>query len=250
MKKITLLILLIIGASSVKAQLTVSDEPVKMWFMMPHFGVQFPGGDMKERFHNNTMVGFGMHHKTASQWIFGLEWSYIFAEKVRNEDQILKNITTSEGGVIDQTGAFASLHFRQRGFYANAKFGRLFPTRFGNPNSGVVLWGSIGLLQHKIRIEVQENTAPQLRDEYVKGYDKLSNGPAGSLYLGYLHVSNNKFVNFSLGAEYMYASTQSRRDYDFVLMGKDETLRNDHLFTLRLNWIIPFYSRSGEKFYY
>jgi hypothetical protein len=250
MKNLFCLGLIILGTLSGKAQLNVADEPVKMWFMMPHIGWQIPGGDMKERFHDNAMVGFAIHHKTASQWLFGLEWSYLFAEKVRNEDEILKNITTSEGGVIDQTGVFANLHFRQRGFYANARFGRLFPTKFGNPNSGVVVWTALGLLQHKIRIEVQENTAPQLKDDYVKGYDKLSNGPAGSLYLGYMHVSNNKFVNFSFGAEYMYASTKSRRDYDFVLMGKDNTIRNDHLLTLRFNWIIPFYSRANQVFYY
>lgn len=231
------------------AQLDVKSEPARIWSLQPHFGISFPQGDMKERFYNNGMVGIGLNYKTKSQWIFALDWSFMFAEKVRNEDQILSNITTSEGFVIDKTGVFANIHFRQRGFYAALKGGRVFNTRYGNPNSGILVMASLGLLQHKIRIEVHENTAPQLDGDYIKGYDKLTAGPGGSLFLGYLHFSDNKLTNFTVGAEYTFASTKSLRDYDFVLMKKDDTIRRDQLFTLRLSWIIPFYARAPKEFY-
>ncbi len=236
-----------LGAS---AQLDVTKEPVKFWFFNPHIGIQFPGGDMKERFHNNAMVGFGVNHKTAGSWIFGLGWSYLFAENVRNEHQIIQNISTAEGNVIDKTGVFANIQFRQRGHYIHFNTGRLFQTRFGNPNSGVFVMATAGLLMHKIRIEVHEQTAPQLYGEYLKGYDRLSSGPGGSLYLGYMHVSDNKFVNFSIGAEYLYAATKSVRNYDFALMRKDDSVRDDRLFTIRFNWMIPVYARAAREFYY
>lgn len=250
LKRITLLPLLLIASLCADAQLNVKDQPVKIWFLQPQLGVQFPMGDMKDRFYTNTAIGFGLSLKTSGNWLMGIDWNYLFAEKVRNEDQILSNITTSEGYVIDQTGVFANIYFRERGFTASLKGGKLWNVGWGNPNSGVVLMGSLGALQHRIRIENYENTAPQLQDEYIKGYDKLRLGPAASLYLGYLRFSNHKLTNFALGIEYLYAPTRSMRDYDFVLMAKDESIRSDQLITIRFSWAIPVYNRAPREFYY
>jgi hypothetical protein len=249
MKYLLLSLFALLAALPLTAQLEVKNESASFWFLQPHLSGQLPAGDMKQRFYSNGAVGFGLQHKTASQWLMGIDWEYLFAEKVRNDDQILKNITTSEGFVIDQTGVFANIHFRQRGFYLSARGGRLFTTRFGNPNSGILLMGSMGYLQHKIRIEVHENTAPQLADDYIKGYDKLSGGPGGSLFLGYLNFSNNKLTNFTVGIEYLYASTVSLRSYDFVLMKKDETIRRDQLWSLKFCWNLPVYARAPKEFY-
>ncbi len=246
----TFLCLFLLSSFWSVAQLNVKDQPVKIWFFQPQLGVQFPMGDLKDRFYTSTTIGFGLNLKTSGNWLAGAEWNYLFAEKVRNEDQILANITTSEGYVIDQTGVFANIYFRERGFTASLKGGKLWPNRWGNPNSGVVLLGSAGVLQHRIRIENYENTAPQLWDDYKKGYDKLSLGPAFSLFLGYLRFSNHKLTNFSLGVEYLYAPTRSMRDYDFVLMAKDETIRNDQWLSIRFSWAIPVYNRAPREFYY
>lgn len=243
-------IMLILSALPLSAQFNVKDSVSRIWYFSPQISVQFPQGDLKDRFFTNTAISFGVNRKSASNWLLGAELGYMFAEKVRNEDQILSNITTSEGYVIDQTGVFANIYFRQRGFHASFKGGKLFPLWFNNPNSGVLVLGSLGMLQHKIRIENYENTAPQLQGDYIKGYDKLTNGPAASLYIGYLHFSNSRLTNFSLGVEYLYAATRSRRDYDYVLMGKDETLRNDQLISIRFAWAIPVYNRAPKEFYY
>jgi hypothetical protein len=247
---IALSLILLLTSMAAFSQPGFKDSTTSVWFLQPHLSLQSPQGDMKERFYPNTAVGFGLFRKTDQNWLFGVELSYLFAEKVKNEDKLLSNISTSEGYVIDQTGVFANIHFRERGFFAGVKTGKIIPTRFGNPNSGLLIMGSLGLLQHKIRIEVYENTAPQLKDDYLKGYDKLTNGPAGSLYFGYMHFSNNKLTNYSIGAEYIYGATKSRRDYDFVLMGKDESLRRDQLLSLRFTWIIPFYQRLPKEFYF
>jgi hypothetical protein len=244
-----LLFTLFLALPFLKSQTSVKDSTIKIWFFQPQISVQFPFGDMKEQFYNNTAIGFGVNRKSKANWLFGVEMSYLFAEKVRNEDQILGNITTSEGYVIDQTGVFANIYFRERGFHASIKAGKVFTTPWNNPNSGILLLGTAGMLQHKIRIENYENTAPQLQGDYIKGYDKLTSGPAFSIYLGYLRFSSYKLTNFSVGLEYLYAPTHSRRDYDFVLMGKDETLHHDQLLSLRFSWAIPFYSRAPKEFY-
>jgi hypothetical protein len=107
-------------------------------------------------------------------------------------------------------------------------------------------------LQHKIRIEVVDNTIPQLFGDYKKGYDRLTNGIALSQYVGYFYMGNRRTVNFSLGLEIMEAFTKNRRDYNFDTMEKDDHLRMDLLIGLRLNWSIPFYSKNklGKKTFY
>jgi hypothetical protein len=42
----------------------------------------------------------------------------------------------------------------------------------------------------------------------------------------------------------------SRRDYDFDIMGYDDTKRKDFLGGIRVGWILPLYQKAPEKFYY
>lgn len=247
--KTLIVISILFSAVSAKAQLTVRDSAVNITMLNPHLSVHFPGGDMKDRFYTSMGVGFGILYKTKTNWVIGGDFQYTFAEEVKNEDEILSNINTSEGFIIDQGGVFANVHFRERGFYTGVKFGRLFPVFGPNPNSGILVMGSLGVLQHKIRIEVAENTAPQLRDDYIKGYDKLTNGPGASLFLGYMMFSNSKLTNFYAGVELIAASTASRRSYDYTIMGYDDTQRLDMLTCVKVGWLVPTYRRAPQKYY-
>ncbi len=249
-QKITLLIpALCLIASNVFGQLNVKDSTVGFWMFNPQISYHLPGNDMKERFYSSGSIGFGVFYKTNTNWIFGIDAGNIFAEKVKNESSILSNITTREGFVIDKTGVFANIYFRERGFYSTIKTGKIFPVIGPNKNSGLLFLAGIGMMQHRIRIEVQENTAPQLQDDYLKGYDKLTNGLCISQFIGYINTSNNKLTNFYIGFEFIQGFTQSRRDYDFVLMAKDDKKRFDTLYGVKLGWNIPVYRRNYEKYY-
>jgi len=237
------------SSQKAEAQFSVKDSVVNAMVFSPHLSYHIPAYDMKDRFYNSTGVGLSPMYKTKHNWIFGADFTYIFAEKVRNEDDILSNIATSEGFVIDKTGVFANIHFRERGFYTGLKIGKLFPVFSPNPNSGIVFWAGAGVLQHKIRIEVQENTAPQLDGDYKKGYDKLTNGYAASQFLGYMLFSNSKLTNFYIGIELIEGWTANRRSYDYVMMQKDNEKRFDMLTTIRFGWVIPVYRRSASKYY-
>ena len=76
-----------------------------------------------------------------------------------------------------------------------------------NSNSGILLMGGAGILQHKIRYEIPDNNAPQLSSEHKKGYDRLSNGPSISQFIGYVHFGNNRTINFHIGAEFTGSRT-------------------------------------------
>ncbi|MFC1734322.1 hypothetical protein ACFL6I_28800, partial [candidate division KSB1 bacterium] len=147
---------------------------------------------------------------------------------------------------------YTDYYLQERGFYASVKLGYLIPIFNSNPNSGLLVMSGVGLLQHKIRIQDSENNAPQISGDYKKGYDLLSNGLGINEFVGYLNLSKSRLLNFYIGFELNQAWTQNRRDYNFVLMGKDETNRFDLLYGIRIGWIFPIYGmqKGGEYYYY
>lgn len=95
--------------------------------------------------------------------------------------------------------------------------------------------GGVGILQHKIRIEHQDNKIPQLEGDYLKGYDRLSNGLMVHQFVGYFHMSNNRLINFFVGAEAWQGFTKNRRDLNFdTKMHDDKTKQTSTWITRRM----------------
>ena len=56
---------------------------------------QFPMADLQESFGDNSSIGISVIRKTTDNWLFGMDGSYIFGEKVKNKNKIpIKNSTT------------------------------------------------------------------------------------------------------------------------------------------------------------
>lgn len=204
---------------------------------------------MADRFGANSNVGVSFLHKLKSNWIYGAEWDIIFGNNIE-EDGILDNLKTSDGFIIGEDGLAADVILYQRGFYGSLKFGRVLPILNRNPSSGLVVMLGGGIIQHKIRIDVANNTAPQLTDETKKGYDRLTNGFALNQFVGYLNLSNNRLANFYVGVDVTEAWTKNRRSYNHDTMMRDDKQRLDLLYGLRFGWIIPFYKRGSVRTYY
>jgi len=212
------------------------------------YGYHFPWGDMGDRFGNSSMIGGDFNIKTTNGWTYGVDFRYIFGSTVK-EDDILDGIMTSNNNIINQYGEYASIIISERGYSAGGSFGKVFPVFAKNPNSGIYLRGGLGLLEHKINIENQANNAPQVLDDYKKGYDRLTNGLAANLFLGYLYIGANQLSNFYIGVDVYHSWTMSRRDFDFATMKVDDTKRNDNLFGLKMGWVVPLYRRIPDNYF-
>jgi len=232
-----------------EAQFNVRDSSVSFAMLGGTFAYQLPGGDMALRFGNNFNVGGTFQWKTRTNWIFGVDGSFIFSDDVK-ESGVLDKIRTSQGFIIGEDGFYADVFMYERGFNFDAKAGKIFPVIGPNPNSGLMATLGVGLLQHKIRIEDKGNTAPQISEDYRKGYDRLTNGLSLTEFLGYINFSNRRLINFMAGFEFTQAFTKSRRDLDFDTMMQDTKSRLDLLFGIRAAWIIPFYKRTPREYYY
>ena len=142
------------------SQSSITDSALSIPMFYATYAFHFPGGDMSERYGTNSSIGGGFQWKTSKNWIAGGEFLFLFGNNVKIADQIMFNLKTSDGDIINMAGNFTNYAIFERGFYINGRFGKLFSVLGPNPNSGLVIMGSLGYLQHKIRIEVEKNTAP------------------------------------------------------------------------------------------
>jgi hypothetical protein len=215
-------------------------------------GFDLSGGDMAKRFGSNYEAGAGFMFKTKTNWLFGFEATYLFGDRIKENP--LNEILTEEGFLIGEDGLYADVRVTERGTKLPVfKAGRLFPSKWGkraSVNSGWFALGGIGFLQHKINYEDVSNTAPQVRDEYKKGYDRLTNGLALTQNFGYMYLDVRRRINFFMELEFTEGFTKNRRDFNFNQMQKDTKNRFDLLAGVKIGWIFPAYKKLPQEYYY
>ncbi len=238
------------GKNRQKKSALQPDSIVPCFSLSLSFAYQFSGGDLQKRFGTNSNVGSSLFYKTKQNLFFGFQWSYLFGDQLRGENP-LDSIMTSDGHVIDREGKYADIRMFERGFTLGLSGGKIINSFLSpNKNSGILLTGGIGYLQHKIKIYDNGARAPQLTKEYLKGYDRLTSGITTSEFIGYWFMSKNRYVSFFGGFEFIQGFTKSRRSWDYNLMRADTEKRMDLLSGMRIGWVIPLYKKNASNKYY
>lgn len=233
------------------AQVTFRDSAVSLALFMPTVGLQMPGGDLADRFGTNGNAAFHFMYKWQNGLVFGVDGQFIFGNRIV-EDSILNGISTSQGEIIDAGGQFATVFLYQRGMQFNARAGYLWNIVGPNDNSGILFTLGGGFMQHRIDIQSPENRAPQISTEYRKGYDRLTNGFVLTQSIGYMNLANNRRGNFYIGLDITQGFTQNRRSWNFDQRMRDDRMRLDLLYGVRLGYIFPAYKKAKytSEFYY
>ncbi len=252
MKYTIFYILLIIISSDVFAQTEESakEEGVMIPAISVYYAYEFPGGDLAKRFGANNKVGAAFSLKFKNNWIVFLDGGYMFGENLKEEAySILDPLKTEVGQITSKFGTPGNVMMSERGYSIILKAGKILPFLQTNKNSGPLVMGGLGFLQHKIRIDNENNDISILTDEYKKGYDYLTNGIAFNEFIGYQHYANNKMMNFYIGVEFTQAFTKNRRGYNYNTMQYDNASRIELLYSLKLGMIVPFIRRTPKPFY-
>lgn len=244
---LSLFVILFLGAS---AQVNVKDSSITISMINVHAGFHTPQGDLADRFGYNGTIGAEFQMKFKKNFIWGVDYSFIYGKDVKNTENYLHALRNDDGYLIDANGQFSELFFFQRGFNISAQIGYQFNVLNLNPNSGPYLLVAPGLMQHFVRIENPDNVTPQIADEYLKGYDRLTNGFSMTEFVGYRFLSNNRLYNFYFGFEATQAWTQSRRSYNYDDRAQDTKKRMDMIYGFKVGWMIPFYGRVPNDYYY
>jgi hypothetical protein len=214
------------------------------------YGGQIPLADMADRFGSDFNLGsqFEILH-IQSHWLAGLKGYYLFGGTVKED--VISSLRTAEGEIIGNDGGPAIVLLRERGLFIGPYVGKILNLDKRKPHAGIKFQLGFGVLQHQVRIQDDSRTLEQLDGAYRKGYDRLSNGPAGYFFAGYQHLDPNKRINFLAGFDVTFAGTQSRRDFDFNLMRRETEKRNDMLVGFRIGWILPITTGiAPETIYY
>ncbi len=250
MKPFTSLFLALCFSTVIMAQDKKKEEITGVPLVWMSAGGYLPGADMKQSFGANAMIGVGYIQKFKNNIFLGFEFNAIFGDSIYDETKLFQPIVARKEDFLASDGSFANIRLFERGLHVDAKFGKLFPVLGPNANSGILLLGGIGYMQHKVRIEVINNNVPILDKEGKKAFDRYTNGVSLSQFIGYIHLSDNRRTNFYFGFEIIEGFTQNKRAFNHYSQGPDNTSRLDILYGFRAGWILPLYKRKTQTFYY
>jgi hypothetical protein len=163
----------------------LNDTSVNLYMIGASYSFQVPGGDMAKTFGPNSTISANVSYKTYSNWIFSAEYSYLFSKNVKIDP--LDSISTHDPNyrfVINSNGQYASITNYERGGLAFIKVAKLIPLDRHNLNSGIIIRAGGGFMYHKIFYYFVGTPPPQLAGDYIKGYDRLTDGPAFDFSVG------------------------------------------------------------------
>lgn len=225
---------------------SIGFEAKRGFFPSIQYGYHLPGGDMANRFGNNSTLGFDAIFKNEKNWLVGFSYNWMFGGEVKEND-MLDGLVGSEGQLIDQDGLFSVIRFNERGHMLNFKGGKIIPINNRNANSGLLFEVGIGAMWHRTDIQASTSKVPQITGDYEKGYDRLNGGAAFTQMVGYQYLDPKKRVNFKAGFQFQQAFTKSLRTIDYDIMEYNDTKRTDLLSGIKVAIIIPLYTKDPEE---
>ena len=248
-----LILIIIISYQCLESKITaqnIQDSIVFSPLIKINLAVQSPQGDLKNYFGTNTNIGCSFGFKSKKNTTLELDYNFIHSKNVKYTGTI-DHLLNSQNWIISQYGEPNPYVLYHRGGQLSLDIGKIINLkRLINPNSGIHFKTGFGIMYHKIRIENENNTVPQLSQQYLKYYDRLTFGALIKQYIGYHHMSNNKLVNYTIGIEAIEGFTQGMRDYQIDLMGPYKDKRLDIYIGIRAGWIFPVFRQTPDEFYY
>lgn len=215
-----------------------------------HYGYMFTMADLQKESANLMGVGADIGLKFKSNWSLDASFSYYFSGKVKGTDTLFRFITNQSGNIMDGDGAPADIDVDQRAWGLRLNVGKIFPVSPNYRNAGIQIKLGANVLQRYVFIKNPDNRVAALTDEYKKGYDRLTLGFGAYQFIGYLHMSKNKYTSFYIGVEASETFGHRQREWDFSAMGKDNRSYTDVMVGLKFGWIVPLYKKEYQDTYY
>ncbi len=212
------------------------------------YGYQLPGADLADRFGSNFYLGGNFNYVTKQHWLIGANVNYLFGN--RPKEDVLRNIKTENGDILGDNGTLLFITQSERGYQIGLKAGRMIPLHNNGTRSGLRLELGVGFLQHKMRISAAEGAIPALSGDYIKGYDRLTNGLNISQFVGYQFFSTKSLVSFYAGFEFFQGFTKNRRTLNYDTGEADNDARVDLLNGFKVGWVLPIFRKTNKEYFY
>lgn len=207
-------------------------------------GYNIPMADMKDRYGSNMDFGLNADYITASNWIFGGQFTYFFGDNVKIDP--VAPYRTQQGWVLGDNNAESILFLKQRGLFLGGGLGKLFQLKPGS-RTGIKIMVQGGIFQHHIKFADEDNSVVQIRAGRHTRYDRLARGFALKETIAYKMLSADRRMNFELALDFTQGYTSDVRAYHFDTGAAGDTNRLDMMVGLRLSYYLPFYFIKGER---
>ena len=224
------------------------DDTFKNKMILFDYSYQVPITNLANDFGNNSSLGL-CYLQNNNDLLLGLDANFMFGSNVKDTN-ILKLISTDDGFLINASGELDEVLLYERGINTHLMIGKSF--RFEENNlTGIYMYGGLGYLQHKIRLESNRTSLPQIEGNYLYGYDKFTNGLSTKICVDYMYFNKKNSIKYHIGTEFINAFTKIKRRYNFAQMEEfDQSLKLDQIVGLRFGVIIPINRNNESKFHY
>ncbi|MAO71947.1 MAG: hypothetical protein CMD02_05505 [Flavobacteriales bacterium] len=224
------------------------DDTFKNKMILFEYSYQVPITNLANDFGNNSSMGL-CYLQNKNDFLLGFDANFMFGGNVR-DTTILQLISTDDGFLINASGELDEVLLYERGINTHLMTGKSF--RFeANNLTGIYIYGGLGYLQHKIRLESNRTTLPQIEGNYLYGYDKFTNGLSTKICIDYMYFDKKNSIKYHIGTEFINAFTTIKRRYNFAQMEEfDQSLKLDQIVGLRFGIIIPINRNNEAKFHY
>ena len=212
------------------------------------YGYQFPEFDLKERFGNNSSLGISLIKKNKNDYLFFLSGRWMFGNDIK-EENIFDFIDGENGDIININGQIPIIRLFERGAQFHMNFGKKYNLNIKKSESGIVPSIGLGYVYHKIFIETLLGETPQLNEDLIKGYDRLSGGFSLKQSLTLMYLSENNMKNFNFGIELIECWARDLRNNNYTNNNVPKK-RFDVFIGLKFEWIIPLKKRTTSNYYY
>lgn len=215
-----------------------------------HYGAVFPGGDLSDRFGYMNNTGGGLEYLSASNWHWGLQGNYYFGNDVKED--VLSNLRTSDGVIIGNNKAFANIFMRSRAWSVHGSVGKLFPLG-KRSKTGLLFSVGAGFLSHKVRVQDDSQSVPQVIEENIRGYDRLTGGLLIRESIGFYSNEQSARHNyrFYVMLEYNQGFTEGLRALNYSNNQSEYGVKRfDTLLSLKVGFLLPLSVQGGENYIY
>ena len=207
---------------------------------------QIPYGNLFNRYGFSKAVGMSVYYKAKSNYCIGITADYFFGNNAKEADLLFKNISTSDGSIIMESGDYAEIRLYERGYYVGPTFGYISNKLLSsNKNTGLSFWLTCGYIEHKTKI-LGDNVL-QLTESYKTGYDRLTAGFFMQEGVFYNHMSINHLINYRVGIELLQGFTKGLRKVNFDTGESGTKNRFDGLMSVKFGWFLPVNMRSKKE---
>lgn len=202
------------------------------------YSYNIPSADMSNRFGDFNGTLLGVYYKSKSQWTMGVSGTFYFGSQLK-EDNLLYNLSNSSGTINSTNGNPAKYALSMHGYSVQANLGKMFRLFNRFPNSGLLVELSGGYISHWINFSIPQNDIPPLDDAHIKGYDRLSGGLAMTEFIGFMHYSASRFLNFKTGLSFTQANVQNFRQFNYDTQSMELGVLQDRISSFVFCWFIP-----------